>query len=107
MAPIAKSGIWKGLYEFPFLESFDNVNQNTLILSKGWIHMFGNEDVDIKCVSREFIHLLSHQKIHAKFWTVQIDQINLKNYQLVSKKELEKYPVSRLTEKYFETIELT
>ena len=102
-----KSGIWKGLYEFPFLEFYDRINQNTLILSEGWTHIFGNEDVNIKCVSREFIHLLSHQKIHARFWRIQTDQVNLKSYQLVAKKELEKYPVSRLTEKYFETLELT
>jgi len=31
----------------------------------------------------------------------------LKNYQLIAKEELENYPVSRLTEKYFETLELT
>lgn len=101
-----KSGIWQGLYEFPFLEFSDRIHEKELISSENWVNIFGNEKVEIQSVSVEFIHVLSHQKLHAQFWKVKTNDINLKNYQLIAKEELENYPVSRLTEKYFETLEL-
>ena len=102
-----KFGIWQGLYEFPFLEFSDRVNEKELILLEDWIDIFADKKVEIQSVSVEFIHVLSHQKLYAKFWKVKTNDINLKNYQLIAKEELENYPVSRLTEKYFETLELT
>lgn len=102
-----KSGIWQGLYEFPFLEFPDRVNAKELIFSEDWVDIFADEKVEIQSVSPEFIHVLSHQKLHAQFWKVKTNDINLKNYQLIAKEDLENYPVSRLTEKYFETLELT
>jgi A/G-specific adenine glycosylase len=101
-----KSGIWQGLYEFPFLEFSDRIHERELFSSENWVNIFGDEKVEIQSVSIEFIHVLSHQKLHAQFWKVKINDINLKNYQLIAKEELENYPVSRLTEKYFETLEL-
>jgi A/G-specific adenine glycosylase len=101
-----KSGIWQGLYEFPFLEFSDRIHEKELFSSENWVNIFGDEKVEIQSVSIEFIHVLSHQKLHAQFWKVKINDINLKNYQLIAKEELENYPVSRLTEKYFETLEL-
>jgi len=102
-----KSGIWQGLYEFPFLEFSDRINEKKLILSEDWADIFADEKVEIQSVSSEFIHVLSHQKLHAQFWKVKINDINLNNYQLIAKEDLKNYPVSRLTEKYFETLELT
>ena len=74
--------------------------------SKDWIDIFADRKVEINAVSSEFIHVLSHQKLHAQFWKVKTNDINLRNYQLIAKEELENYPVSRLTEKYFETLAL-
>ncbi len=102
-----KSGIWQGLYEFPFLEFFVRVNEKELLLSEEWANMFAGVKVEIQSISSEFIHVLSHQKIYAQFWEVKTNDINLRNHQLIAKEELENYPVSRLTEKYFETLELT
>ena len=102
-----KSGIWQGLYEFPFLEFSDRINTKELILSEVWTDFFADEKVKIQSVSTEFIHVLSHQKLYAQFWSVKSNDINLKSYQLIAKEELENYPVSRLTEKYLETLELT
>ncbi len=62
--------------------------------------------VEIKAVSSQFIHILSHQKLYAQFWKVETNEIDLSNYQLIRIEELENYPVSRLTEKYLETLAL-
>ena len=101
-----KSGIWTGLYEFPFLEFTKKMNEKQIMQSNDWLNIFLNSTCDIKSVSNEFIHVLSHQKIHAQFWRIKATEVVLEEYELIAKNSLLKFPVSRLTEKYFETIEL-
>ena len=101
-----KSGIWTGLYEFPFLEFPIKMDENQVMQSDVWLKMFLNLTCDVKSVSSEFIHILSHQKIHAQFWQIKAASVVLKEYERISKNSLLEYPVSRLTEKYVDTIEL-
>jgi A/G-specific adenine glycosylase len=101
-----KSGIWTGLYEFPFLEFPLKMDEKQVMQSDEWSKVFFNSKCDVKSVSSEFIHILSHQKIHAQFWQISTVGVVLKEYELIPKNSLLEFPVSRLTEKYFETIEL-
>jgi len=101
-----KSGIWTGLYEFPFLEFPIKMDEKQVVLSDEWSNIFLNSTCDLKSVSSEFIHILSHQKIHAQFWQIKAASVSLEEYDLIPKNSLLEFPVSRLTEKYFETIEL-
>ena len=99
-----KSGIWKGLYEFPFLEFSQSMSKKEVLMSVEWINFFVGAKIGIQSISSEFIHVLSHQKIHAQFWEVKACNINLKDFQLIAVEQLKNYPVSRLTEKYFEVL---
>ena len=101
-----KSGIWTGLYEFPFLEFPINMDEKQVMQSDEWLRMFLNSTFEVKSVSSEFIHILSHQKIHAQFWQIKAVGVSLEEYEFIPKFSLLEFPVSRLTEKYFETIEL-
>jgi len=101
-----KSGIWTGLYEFPFLEFPIKIDEKQVMQSDEWLDIFLNPICDVKSVSSEFIHILSHQKIHAQFWQIKAAGVSLEKYDLISKNSLLEFPVSRLTEKYFETINL-
>ena len=101
-----KKGIWNGLYEFPFLEFDENIDEKQVIATEDWAKIFQGDSLEINSISPEFIHVLSHQKIHAKFWKIKAEDVALKNFDLIAKKDLLNYPVSRLSEKYFETIEL-
>ena len=101
-----KSGIWTGLYEFPFLEFPVKMDEKQVMQSDEWLKIFLNSTCDVKSVSSEFIHILSHQKIHAQFWQIKAADVVLKEYELIPKNSLLEFPVSRLTEKYFETIDL-
>jgi len=101
-----KSGIWTGLYEFPFLEFLIKMNEKQVMQSDEWLRIFLNSTCEVKSISSEFIHILSHQKIHAQFWHIKAASVVLDEYELISKNSLFNFPVSRLTEKYFETIEL-
>jgi len=101
-----KSGIWTGLYEFPFLEFPIKMKESQVMQSDEWSKVFFNSKSAVHSVSMEFIHILSHQKIYAQFWQIKAASVSFAEYELISKNNLLELPVSRLTEKYFETIDL-
>ncbi len=98
------NGIWKGLYEFPFIEVKRQMGKKELINTSEWETLIDADDVEIVSVSGEYIHKLSHQKLHVVFWNLKSTEITLPEYELVAKNTLLSYPVSRLMEKYFETL---
>ena len=101
-----KSGIWTGLYEFPFLEFPIKMKESQVMQSDEWLKVFFNSKYVVHSVSIEFIHILSHQKIYAQFWQIKAANVSFDEFELISKNNLLEFPVSRLTEKYFETIDL-
>ena len=94
------SGIWQGLYEFPFLEFDENLNEKSVLKSPLWINFFKDSVKQISSISEEYIHKLSHQKIHAKFWVIDVNSFRSSDFKIVKCNELQKYPVSSLIEKY-------
>lgn len=94
------SGIWQGLYEFPFLEFDKNIDENSVLKSPLWINFFKDSVKQISSISESYIHKLSHQKIHAKFWEIDVNSFRTTGFKTVKCNELQKYPVSSLTEKY-------
>lgn len=94
------SGIWQGLYEFPFLEFDENLNEKSVLKSPLWINFFKDSVKKISSISEEYIHKLSHQKIHAKFWEIDVNSFRSSDFKIVKCNELQKYPVSSLIEKY-------
>jgi len=94
------SGIWQGLYEFPFLEFDENLNEKSVLKSPLWINFFKDSVKQISSISEEYIHKLSHQIIHAKFWEIDVNSFRSSDFKIVKCNELQKYPVSSLIEKY-------
>ena len=94
------SGIWQGLYEFPFLEFDENLNEKSVLKSPLWINFFKDSVKQISSISEEYIHKLSHQKIHVKFWEIDVNSFRSSDFKIVKCNELQKYPVSSLIEKY-------
>ena len=93
-------GIWQGLYEFPFIEFKNNISESEIIKSTEWLGVFGKRKPEILSVSEEYIHKLSHQKIHAKFWELEVESLKFDGFQIVERSDLKKYPVSALIQKY-------
>lgn len=94
------NGIWQGLYEFPFLEFKNNLSEDEVFKSTEWLGVFGKSKPKILSISKEYIHKLSHQKIHANFWEVEVESLNLDWFQIIDRADLKKYPVSALIQKY-------
>lgn len=98
--------IWQNLYDFPLYESSKKIEP--LEVAEKQYPYSGNENADfrIKSISEEYIHLLSHQKIHAWFIHIVVDKkIFLgDDYSLllVEKEKLTNYPVPKLIDRYLQ-----
>ena len=95
-----QKGVWKGLYDFPFIENKIRKSENEIVKSKEWSQLFIKKYYKIKFVSSEFLHKLSHQHIYAKFWIIDANEVKIKNYFFIKNSEMNKYPISRLADKF-------
>jgi len=95
-----KKGIWQGLYEFPYFDSLEEIPKKEVVNSIFLERLVKKESVDIKSVSEKYIHKLTHQKINAIFWHINIKNFSANGFLKVKLKDLKNYPISRLTEKY-------
>jgi A/G-specific adenine glycosylase len=97
--------IWQGLYEFPGVEMQEPVEENQIARAIDWKEILSGSRYSIKSISEEFVHLLTHQRIHARFMVVQVERSKIMitgNNQFIPLKSLLDFPVSRLTEKFLQ-----
>ena len=95
-----QNDIWALLYEFPLIETKKAIDLNELINSDKWKEVFQTKNPEIKKITKEYIHKLSHQTLHTWFIEIEADSpLPLKSL-LVSVIQLEKYPFPRLIDRY-------
>lgn len=96
-------GIWRGLYEFPLIESPREENEESFVENAEMKKIFKNKkftlynQVPIK-------HVLSHQKLFAKFWIIPCENLPKQGFEkaivATNVSELHQYPVPVLLEKF-------
>jgi len=85
------------LYQFPLYES------DKELLSPGDLDSAKVNRAVFKKVSKQFKHVLSHQRIFAKFWEFEVDKLSsTSTYMKINKKDIEDFAIPRLIEKYLE-----
>jgi A/G-specific adenine glycosylase len=89
--------IWQGLYEFPMVESDRKLDDNEVLKSLE----IRSEDL-VKSISEEYKHILSHQKIYAKFVCVESELIKNSNFNKVKVAKLRSFAFPRLINRYLE-----
>jgi A/G-specific adenine glycosylase len=62
--------IWSGLYDFYLLEEKEFYTLETLLLKHDLTELF--EEANLEKESVTYTHILTHQKVYAKFWHVAI-----------------------------------
>lgn len=92
--------IWKGLYEFPLIETGERMTFEELVKSEVFQKLFAESGHMQLAKSKECKHVLSHQVIYASFYQLDVDQFSNGEYLRVESSCLDEYGVSRLTEKY-------
>ena len=96
--------IWKNLYDLPLIETDHEISPGEIIKSDCWIKLFGQSPAGVHEVSNVFRHKLSHQEIHARFYTLNYKRklpIVDFQYEKVHFETLSAFPVPRLIENYF------
>ncbi len=98
--------IWINLHDFPLIESDREWDEQTFLKSKEWKKYIGNTKFKIKNVSKTYKHILSHQKIYARFWEVEsaepLKKLTGKNEILSKWENLKDFAVPRLIDQYLE-----
>ena len=98
------NGIWKNLYEFPLIESNKQLSKKAILSHRPFQSWLREESVNLKIV-KSYKHILSHRIIFARFWQIECkNKIVNHSFIRIKKGDLEKYPISRLTEKFLKEI---
>lgn len=99
--------IWKGLHDFPCIETKEAISTKEITKSREWQSLFGKSKPIIKSVSDGHTHILSHQKLQAVFIRVELKTKSTKlqpDCFWVQLNKLEEYAIPRLIERYISTI---
>lgn len=99
-----KKDIWRNLYEFPVIEPALKSEPLKMLAQPPVRKLFSGLKYVVKDISEEYVHLLTHQRIHAVFMHIFVENFpempDEKTLFLVHKNDIEKYPVPRLLERY-------
>ncbi|MCE2682027.1 MAG: NUDIX domain-containing protein [Cryomorphaceae bacterium] len=86
--------IWEELYQFPLIET-DEDGQSEAIMQE-----YGEA---VQNVSTPLSHLLSHQRITARFYHINsLERSTSSDWILIQKSAIDQFPIPRLIDKYLE-----
>ena len=98
--------IWKNLYEPPAIESDKCLNFTQLEKTTEWNQLFNDIPYSADEIPLVLNHTLTHQKIHAQFWSIKvkraINPTRLNKCFSISEMAIDDYPIHRLFDKYLE-----
>ncbi len=96
--------IWQNLYDFPLVETSKAITAMQLLEDEAFKTLL-LPPFKIARVVAPPKHVLSHQKIHAKFWEINLEASpqSLQQYTRIKQHEIGKYPVPKLVENYLNT----
>jgi len=104
-----ENDIWKGLYEFPLIESPKEISTEDLLKVNNTKQFVNPDHSVIQSASKAYAHQLSHQKIIATFIKISsnapISELP-PDYIIIPSISLGEYPVSRLMDKYLNDINI-
>jgi A/G-specific adenine glycosylase len=93
--------IWKGLYEFVWMEKDEPQELDFLQNLSSWGFPSKRIKKQIIDVSEEIMHQLTHQKIRCQFIHIKIDQpVHLEGYTWHTKNAILQFPFPRLLTRY-------
>jgi A/G-specific adenine glycosylase len=97
--------IWKGLYEFPLIETEAEVPPGQITAQGAWKKLFAGEKVHIINFSPLIKHQLTHQTLWARFYLVKVAAIShelRQHYLRVSLSDFDRYSIPRLIDAFLE-----
>ncbi len=96
--------IWLNLYDFPLVETQKLLDEEELRQNEVFQKIVGNTSFTIKKVSKPFKQLLTHQKIVANFWEIELKSALLTNdshFFEVKQKNINNFAFPKIVDLYF------
>ncbi|MFN8714220.1 MAG: A/G-specific adenine glycosylase [Bacteroidota bacterium] len=94
--------IWQGLYDYPLIET--KTAEDDPLNNEVWKLWSTARKTEIVNVSDEFLHVLSHQRLHAKFYEVKLNKALpgelTGDFKLIDEKEFDALAVPVLISRY-------
>lgn len=96
--------IWQGLHDFPLIETKKKLSEKELLKSEEWNSILERQEFELQKFSEELKHILSHQRLHARFIEVELKKKLpadvAKDWLYVKENDLKKYAVPVLIERF-------
>jgi len=67
--------IWRSMFQFPLIETIGPAEPEEVIGSIAWQSIFGYGSHTIEAVLPEKVHLLSHQRLHIRFFCIRTESL--------------------------------
>ncbi|MCH3884031.1 A/G-specific adenine glycosylase [Tenacibaculum aquimarinum] len=93
-------GIWQNLYQFPLLETSNNIDEKEVVSSEEFENLFPFESTISLFNTKEIVHKLSHQHLHTRFWIVKTSEVKTKT---LTWNQVKKQPVPVLISKFLDS----
>jgi A/G-specific adenine glycosylase len=108
----ANNDIWKGLFEFPLIETTNKVDNKEFFIGSELASLIGKVRFTLRGISKLLLHQLSHQTLNVVFFKLSIDEqedtsIFETNYTKINFSEIKNYPVPRIIEKFIDSFEFS
>ncbi len=95
--------IWKGLFQFPLIETTRNISSGKVLKMPVTRQFFGDDEIEINEITSSVKHRLTHQQITARFIRITHSLKDLRlapGHLIVKKNELKKFPFPKLITNY-------
>lgn len=93
--------IWRNMFQFPMIETNAPTSPEEVMVSSAWVDLFKNCSITIESVYPERIHLLTHQRLHIRFFSVMLHENSISSRLIVAERgEISKYPVPKPVENF-------
>ncbi len=100
--------IWQGLFEFPIIETIEDMDFNKLCMTEEWNKIIENYPVILNYVSDKIAHQLTHQQLFIRFISIKIGLSSSQKFtfdnkfQKISIDDIAKYPVPKPIENFIQ-----
>jgi A/G-specific adenine glycosylase len=94
--------IWKGLYDFPLIETGLPIDFQELVNQSGWKELTAGFNGGELRIAARHRHILTHQTIMAVFYELTRAASPVEGHIWIDLADFKKYPVPRLIERYLQ-----
>ena len=104
----SKKDIWQGLYEFPLIETNEEIDITHLSRTKEWLYFFENTPIVINSIEEKISHQLTHQQLFIQFILLSIELEpncsfkSLEYFEKIQIDDIVSYPVPKPIESFIE-----